>query len=201
MEQDNGSQIKPDEAQRANNGEHDRTGDGSGTHNLHTEQAISEAESIQSGVGPGIFRDPITRFVRSFGPGHYMVKEAANLVGVSHWTLRKYIQDNKEGWQPSKFANFGNVTMYIYTEEDVARMREIRTSKIGNYRPVGRPSKYTAEERQIRHRLYARKNYWKKQLEKAELTNNEAEHKKAIATIEEIDQQLETFKSMKEEQL
>lgn len=129
-----------------------------------------------------------------------MVKEAAELIGVSHWTLRKYIKNDKEGWQPSKLANFGNVTIYIYTDEDVARIRDLRLRKLDDYRPVGRPSQYTAEQMKARHRLYARKTYWKRALEKAELQNDISKIDKAIGMIEKLDEALREYARIAETQ-
>ena len=68
--------------------------------------------------------DPATRFVRSLPGDYFMLREAAELTGVSSYTLRKLIAANANGLVPSKEARFGELKIYLYTRDDIERLND-----------------------------------------------------------------------------
>lgn len=76
----------------------------------------------------------IASLVVQMDPPRYLVSEAAALVGRSKNTL---INWRKRGvYRPSEVMQFGEVTVYLYTDTDIINMRFL-TSQL---RP-GRPKK------------------------------------------------------------
>jgi hypothetical protein len=122
--------------------------------------------------------DPATRLVRTL-PGNYKkLSEAAEILGVSGDTLRALIQEAvNEGdpaGAPSKFAMMGRTRLYLYTDEDIERIRgvlesrrEVRTFDLTSS-GTGRPPLYTKEERATRTRLNARAWYYRNRIKKLE---------------------------------
>lgn len=92
-----------------------------------------------------------------------MLKEAAEMMGVSHYSLRRYISRGTPNMQPSKVANMGGMRIYLYTKEDVDRMRKTRegAGKIQDYCGYEGKNKYTEEQRNRRSLLYAKRTYWR----------------------------------------
>ena len=111
--------------------------------------------------------DPATRYVRSLDGDYFLLREVAEYVGVSQFTLRKFISDNVESCVPSKYAMFGKTRIYLYTRQDIESIREyVKKRNIvydhdGQARKIGRPAKYTKEERVNRSRLYSKAWYWR----------------------------------------
>lgn len=111
--------------------------------------------------------DPATRFVRSLPGDFFLLREAAEAIGVSQFVLRKFIADGTKGCTPSKYAMFGKVKVYLYTREDIEAIRTHLASRHrvfkhdGQARRIGRPPQYTKEERANRSRLYSKSWYWR----------------------------------------
>lgn len=111
--------------------------------------------------------DPATRFVRSLPGDYIMLREAAEMLEVTQFTLRKFIQDDVEGCVPSKYAMLGKIKIYLYTQEDVESIRDhLRDltkvyDHVGQAKRIGRPPEYTQPERDKRSRLYSKSWYWK----------------------------------------
>lgn len=136
--------------------------------------------------------DPATSFVRQLEGDWYMLREAAELVGVSQFTLRKLIFNEAEGLVPSHYTMFGRNKIYLYTKDDIDRIRahfEARQQVFVNdgSRRTGRPPVYTSDERRERARLYSRAWYWRsriKQLETEGKTKELNEAKRRLAEVE-----------------
>lgn len=118
--------------------------------------------------------DPFTRFVRELDEPYWLLREAANILGVNHRVLRDINSDeSKKAYWASFFTYMGKVKIYLYTDDDIELLRkyfqERRTVYPVSENPphkMGRPSKYTAEEKAHRQRLFSKANYYKKQAQK-----------------------------------
>ena len=114
---------------------------------------------------------PAVAFVRSLPGEFFMLREVAEIVGVSQYTLRSLIANDAEGLTPSNFAMFGNVKIYLYTRDDIKRLeknfeRRLEVLKYnGQSAKVGRPALYTKEERRERNRLHSQSYYYKTRYE------------------------------------
>jgi hypothetical protein len=112
--------------------------------------------------------DPVTTFVRGLDGGpYYMVREASELLGVNHRVLRKLNDDPESDLKPSFLAFLGKVKVYLYTEDDIAKIREGLDERRRVYpndptlSPVrGRPRRFTKEDRKARQKLYSRAHYY-----------------------------------------
>lgn len=63
---------------------------------------------------------PAEAYVRSLGPGHYLLSEVADKVGVAGQTLRRLIKDpDKKIKAPTFVGNQGKMEIYVFTDEDV----------------------------------------------------------------------------------
>lgn len=124
-----------------------------------------------------------------------MVTEASAALGISPYYLRKWITEGKEGFGPSRKVMFGPTQIYLYTEDDLERIKEnhqserIVTSFDGS-RGKGRPRIYTDAERRKRGRLQSRRYYWKVRFEEATFKGDIALMKKATNEIKTIDKRL-----------
>jgi len=140
--------------------------------------------------------DPATRFVRSLPGDYFLLREAAQHLGVSQFTLRKYIADDVPECTPSKFAMFGKVKIYLYTREDIASIRKHIESRNtvyehdGQARRVGRPPTYTKSERDYRSRLYSKAWYWRNREKLLTERGDEEGAAKARAKADEITKEL-----------
>lgn len=111
--------------------------------------------------------DPATRFVRSLPGDYFLLREAAQHLGVSQFTLRRFIADDVPECTPSKYAMFGKVKIYLYTRDDIESIKTHLDSRStvyahdGQARKVGRPPTYTKEQRDYRSRLYSKQWYWR----------------------------------------
>jgi predicted transcriptional regulator len=136
--------------------------------------------------------DPTTKFVRSLDGEFIMLREAAEMLDLSHSTLRKYISEKTEGLQPSKAVMFGKVLVYLYTKEDVDRMRGLieKRREIVSYANAGRPRKYTDEQRIARSKIYSRRTYWRSVAERAEYMEDDVRLDHALKVIQVLEAEL-----------
>lgn len=119
--------------------------------------------------------DPATTFVRSLPGTYYMVREAAAILGVSHRTLRKLNESTDpehSALKPSFIGKLGQVRIYLYTEDDLNTIREYMSTRRRVFPnqgrtdlPMGRPARFTKEERKVRQRLYSKAHYYGKRAE------------------------------------
>lgn len=147
--------------------------------------------------------DPSTRFVRSLDGEYFMVREAAEYLGVSSVTLRSAMKDDTEKWGPSFCAWFGKVKIYLYTKADLERIgknladrkRVYRNSE--EYSATGRPKKWSDEETKSRQRLYSQHHYYRRRAAKMTEEGREAAATKAAARVVEIQAQLDEQEAVK----
>ena len=143
--------------------------------------------------------DPATRFVRSLPGDYFMLREAAELAGVSAYTLRKYIAQNTEGLTPSKYVNYGAMKIYLYTREDIERLSAHVEERRQVYdhdgvqpkRQGGRPARYTKEERAQRNRLHSMRWYYRRRAEVLSARGDTSGAEEARSKALEIDNELE----------
>lgn len=88
---------------------------------------------------------------------------------------------------------FGKVQVYLYTKDDIERMRETLQTRVTvrEYHRTGRPTKYTLEQRKTRARLFSRRHYWQKMRNKALFMEDKKRLDIANREIEAITQELE----------
>lgn len=130
-----------------------------------------------------------------------MVREAAELLGVKHTTLRGLLKDGEE-LGPSYCAYFGKVKIYLYTKEDIEKIgiylknrkkiyRNTDTSKV-----PGRPRKWTDEERAHRGKLYSKSNYYHKRV--VALASQGLDGSKVQKKLDEVRAQLTAMEKVDE---
>lgn len=118
--------------------------------------------------------DPATRLVRSLEGEYFKLSEAAEILKVPESTLRALIKDAQEGGDPEgapkQYIPFGRISIYLYTQEDIERIRGVLTRRRAAS-PVpfdtvlnGRPPRYTPEERAARTKLSARGWYYRNRI-------------------------------------
>lgn len=114
-----------------------------------------------------------------------MLSEAAKALGLSTTTLRKYIADDVTGLQPSHSVMFGKVEIYLYTDSDIKRMRETLDNRVivRRYKRGGRPNKYDLDQRKERQRLFGRRYYWKRAMDRAIFFEDREKYSKAKEEI------------------
>jgi len=108
---------------------------------------------------------PAERHVRSLGCDFFMVSEVAEVLGISPATVRKLIP-NDDLDAPSFWVRFGDkAQIYLYTAQDVQELRDYLDG-IRKVRPLsptgqrlGRPHKYTPEQRKEKRKEYNRRYY------------------------------------------
>lgn len=128
-----------------------------------------------------------------------MLREAAAEVGLSPSTLRKYIADDIDGLTPSKSVMFGKVQVYLYTREDIERIKNKSTNRmtVRDYQGGGRPRKYTPEERSLRARLFSRRYYWRDKLNTATFMEDNKLVEEAKESLAEIDRAIKETEKVK----
>ena len=162
---------------------------------------------------------PSVRFVRSLEGTYYLLREAAEMLEVSPRTLRNFIDKDNDLLGPSFFTYLGKIKIYLYTEDDIKRLREYITEQKNLIYPIsenpktkethkGRPAKWTAEQRKMRQRKFSQVHYYKNQAEKHQNAGNPAKAEKALKKMRQIQKQLREedakklfpveFKQMKE---
>jgi hypothetical protein len=128
-----------------------------------------------------------------------MVSEASAAIGVTPYLLRKWIAEDKTGFGPSRKVMFGSTQIYLYTEEDLYRIKinhqgEQQVIHYDGRRGKGRPRQFSPEERTQRGRLQSRKYYWKVRLEEAMFKGDYPLMDKANKEIDKIDKKLRSKK-------
>jgi len=146
--------------------------------------------------------DPSTRFVRSLDGDYFMLREAAEILGVKHTLLRSLMRsdDNKDrSLEPTFCTFFGKVKLYLYTKDDIARIRVyltkrkqvFRNTELANFK--GRPRIWTNEERKDRNRLYSRAYYYRKKAEEHTANGDTAAADRAKAIVADCEQRLANY--------
>lgn len=156
------------------------------------DQPVGAAHQGERGV------DPATRLVRSLDGEYYMLREAAEMVGVSRHTLRRWLADGREDMRPSKAVHMGRTEVYLYTRADVERIKKLLSSQreVVEYQGSnGRPTQYSLGERKHRQRLFSRRYYYQRQKEKHELNEHWDRARTAQKAIEKINRELEEMGS------
>lgn len=142
--------------------------------------------------------DPITRYVRSLKGDWRMLSEVSHQVGVSQFTLRRFIRENEpKSCLPSKIAQIGKVVVYLYSPSDIARIEKHLESRkklvdfTGKRKVTGRPAVYTKEQRAERKKLRARVWYWTKRAEELQAQGDIEGMEDALATVAAMKKELE----------
>lgn len=143
--------------------------------------------------------DPATRFVRRLGEEFLKLREVAGLLGISERTLRNLVRNKREGYQPSYIASMGKLHVYLYTRDDVARIRQLlgeryKVKSNEGQSPMGRPAIYTTEERVVRQRQYSMAHYYRKRYESLVATGK---HDKAAIALKKMNEYEEALKDAK----
>ena len=111
--------------------------------------------------------DPPTRFVRSLEGDYFKLSEAAEMLGVSHRTLRNFLGEYPQELGPSYVVYFGKLPIYLYTRDDVDKIRKYLQERktvmplAAQPRPTGRPRKWSAAQRKERQRLFSQAHYYR----------------------------------------
>jgi len=139
--------------------------------------------------------DSPTKFVRSLDGTYYMVSELSEMLGIAQSTLRKRMHDpDTPEWQPSFTAALGKMTIYLYTPDDVKRIRGLMKA-VRQPQPftnaVGRPALYTPVERKERQRLFSQRHYWSHRLAEALEDNKQEAAKHAKKKLDVIERKLD----------
>lgn len=144
--------------------------------------------------------DPVSAFVRSLDGEYYLVREAAEALGVSQHYLRRSIKQEVEGMLPSHGVMIGKMKVYLYTMDDIHRMQVLIKEKkaVSDFSVIkdqeggrgGRPAVYTKEERLTRSRLYSRACYWKNRIKHADNINDKVMKEKATFMLEQIESEI-----------
>jgi hypothetical protein len=125
-----------------------------------------------------------------------MVSEAAVELDVSAYLLRKWIGEPDRNYWPSQQVKFGRTFVYLYTPQDIERIRSLRsadgkTQEFTGKRSVGRPRKYSDVDRTRRGQLQSRRNYWRLKAEEAMFRDDQDGMDKAKEKITQITEELE----------
>lgn len=124
-----------------------------------------------------------------------MVSEASAYLGISPYFLRKWIAEDKAGFGPSRKVMFGPTQIYLYTEEDLGRIKinfekERTVSEFTGGTGKGRPRLYTKVEARKRGRLQSRRYYWRLRFEEATFKGDIPLMDKAKSEMATIDKKL-----------
>lgn len=141
---------------------------------------------------------PSVRFVRSLEGKYYLLREAADLIGISHRTLRKMNNSDDPETSPSFYTYLGKIKIYLYTDDDVERIRKILdtqktvypSSVPGPTLHKGRPAKWTAEQRKVRQRKFSQVHYYKNMAERYAQEGKQDKANKALRKMRDIQKQL-----------
>jgi hypothetical protein len=144
--------------------------------------------------------DPSTRFVRSLDGDYYMLREAAEVLGVKHTLLRSLMRDpDHKDLGPTFCTFFGKIKLYLYTKEDIARIREYLTKRKQVFRNSdlvafkGRPRIWSPEQRKERNKLYSKAYYYRKKVEQHTASGDTAEAARAQAVVDECQAKLDNY--------
>lgn len=107
---------------------------------------------------------PVTAFVRTAGGNYVTTNEAAVLIGTTTASLRYWMSQDWDNYGPRNQTDFGKVTVYLWSPEDIARVRatydRARAAQPGRF--MGRPGVvrlWSDLERLDRSRRTARATY------------------------------------------
>lgn len=136
--------------------------------------------------------DPATAFVRRLGGDVFMLREAADLLGIGARTLRALLKSGQADYQPSHIAHMGQVRIYLFTREDIERIREVLNGRYSvqanEGKPLmGRPAIYTKEERVLRQRQYSMAHYYRRRYEELLAAGKEDKAAAALAKAHEYE--------------
>lgn len=143
--------------------------------------------------------DPATRLVRRLGEEFLKLREVAGLLDISERTLRNLIRSKREGYQPSYVASMGKLRVYLYTRDDVERIRQLLDERYSikpnkGQSPMGRPAIYTTEERVVRQRQYSMAHYYRKRYESLVAAGK---HDKAEVALRKMNEYEDALKEAK----
>jgi hypothetical protein len=133
--------------------------------------------------------------VRGLGD-FWMVTEAALELDLAPSKLRRWISGSDSEYWPSRSVKFGKTTVYLYTREDIDRIRakwevDSKAIEFNGKRGRGRPKVYTKGQRAVRAQLQSRRNYWRLRAEEAMFRDDKQSLEKAVQKIKEITERLE----------
>lgn len=143
--------------------------------------------------------DPATAFVRSLDGTYYMVREAADLLGVNHRLLRKFMDGDDADLKPSFLGYLGKVKIYLYTADDIDKIREYLEQRktvypnLAEAPHVGRPAKYTKAERKERQRLYSKAHYYGRRAREEHAKGHTGEAAKYLAKQRQTKKELDAW--------
>lgn len=135
--------------------------------------------------------DPATRFVRSLPGEYFMTREAAAMLGVPRRRLDEYVASYPDELGPSFCTFFGKLKIYLYTQEDIERIRAHLTNVRRVFPPRtpgagGRPRKWTDEERKERQRLYAKRHYYHRRIEESIGPEDKAHYQNKLSEVQRL---------------
>lgn len=113
--------------------------------------------------------DPYTARVRAMPEHFYMLREAAEVLGISSYRLRRMGRRDPDRLGAGRVAFVGKVMIYLYDEDDLNSIRAYfaereRINPGGPYRSGrGRQSMWTAREQKDRHRRIGERRYHRRQ--------------------------------------
>ena len=124
--------------------------------------------------------------MRSLGD-FYTLKEAAVLIGISHHTLRAFIvRHGSKDMHPSHKVSRGKIDIYLYSPEDIERIKRIRRSKVI-------PATIEECDRRERARLDGQLFYWRKNVDRYTFLEDEPKLKFAKAKVKDIEKRKEAL--------
>lgn len=100
---------------------------------------------------------PIIKYVRSIEGNYMTLAEVARALNVVEETLRLWRKRDPERFGPSLMTHFGDVPVYLYSLDDLERVR--RNAKERGIAKCGRPRLWTVREGQARQRRMTRVSY------------------------------------------
>lgn len=141
---------------------------------------------------------PSVRFVRSLEGKYHLLREASELLGVSHRTLRNFNTSDPTNLGPSFYTYLGKIKIYLYTDDDIERLRKhLSAQKIvypssdpGPMHNNGRPAKWTPSQRKARQRMFSQVHYYKNMAEKHVQNGDQQKADKAVAKMRSIQKKL-----------
>lgn len=103
---------------------------------------------------------PVTKFVRELEGGPWMtLAEVARALKVPEDTLRSWRRDDPETYNPSFMTHFGDLPVYLYSLEDLER---VRLAAAAHTSDRGQPRLWSALEAKDRQRRHVRARYWER---------------------------------------
>jgi len=138
----------------------------------------------------------MTKMVRELPGEYFTLTEAARALGKSKRTLRSWIYNDVEGLQPGKRVDFGNAFAWVYSRQDIERIKRNLRNRVvvRDYRRQSRKSKYTEDQSKERSRLMSSRWYWKKVRRRAEFIQDRKAFAKAQVRLDMIDAEMEEIK-------